>query len=84
MLALFGARVSAGLKVFVAAYAVADDILAILILAIFYPRDLHPEWLIAAGAAAALMFLLNRWRVYAGWPYPWPRSASGYRCTWPA
>ena len=69
ILALFGSRVSAGLKVFIAAYAVADDILAILILAIFYPRDLHPVWLIAAGAATALMFLLSRWRIYAGWPY---------------
>jgi len=69
ILALFGSRVSAGLKVFIAAYAVADDILAILILAIFYPHQLHPVWLIAAGAATALMFLLSRWRIYAGWPY---------------
>ncbi|HEX3406776.1 MAG TPA: Na+/H+ antiporter NhaA [Caulobacteraceae bacterium] len=69
ILAVFGQRVSAGLKVFIAAYAVADDILAILILAIFYPRELHPVWLIGAGAAAALMFLMSRWRIYAGWPY---------------
>src|SRR6185437_250221 len=34
ILALFGTRASAGLKVFVATYAVADDVLAILILAI--------------------------------------------------
>jgi NhaA family Na+:H+ antiporter len=69
ILALFGSRISAGLKAFIAAYAIADDIASILILAIFYPRGLHPEWLIGAGASAALMFLLNRWRVYAGWPY---------------
>jgi NhaA family Na+:H+ antiporter len=69
ILALFGPRVSASLKVFIAAYAVADDILAILILAVFYPHDLKPAWLIGAGAAAAAMYLLNRWRVYAGWPY---------------
>jgi NhaA family Na+:H+ antiporter len=69
VLAVFGARASASLKVFVAAYAVADDLFAILILAIFYPHNLHPEWLIASGAAVALMFVLNRWRIYAGWPY---------------
>jgi NhaA family Na+:H+ antiporter len=69
ILAVFGPRVSAGLKVFIAAYAVVDDILSILILAIFFPRELHPAWLIGAGVAAGLMFLLNRWRVYAGWPY---------------
>ncbi|HWF76969.1 MAG TPA: Na+/H+ antiporter NhaA [Caulobacteraceae bacterium] len=69
ILAVFGQRVSAGLKVFVAAYAVADDILAILILAIFYPHELHPLWLIGSAAATALMFLMSRWRIYAGWPY---------------
>jgi NhaA family Na+:H+ antiporter len=66
---VFGPRVSAGLKVFIAAYAVVDDILAILILAVFYPRQLHPAWLIGAVAMAGLMFLLSRWRIYAGWPY---------------
>ncbi len=69
ILAVFGPRVSAGLKVFVAAYAVVDDILAIVILAVFYPREMHPAWLVGAAAMAGLMFLLNRWRVYAGWPY---------------
>jgi NhaA family Na+:H+ antiporter len=69
ILAIFGPRASAGLKVFVAAYAVADDILSVLILALFYPRDLQPAWLVGAVAAAAAMYLLNRWRIYAGWPY---------------
>jgi Na+:H+ antiporter, NhaA family len=69
ILAVFGPRVSAGLKVFIAAYAVVDDILAIVILAVFYPREMHPAWLVGAGAMAGLMFLLSRWRVYAGWPY---------------
>ncbi len=69
ILAVFGQRISAGLKVFIAAYAVADDILSILILAVFYPRQLHPAWLIGAAAAAGLMFLLSRWRIYARWAY---------------
>ena len=69
VLALLGARAPVGLKVFVAALAVADDILSMLTLAIFYPSGFHPLWLAAAAAAAALLFALNRWRVYAGWPY---------------
>ena len=69
VLAVFGARASAGLKVFVATYAVVDDILSILILAVFYPRGLHPEWLAASAAAAAALYGLNRARVYAPWPY---------------
>ncbi len=69
VLAVFGARVSAGLKVFVATYAVADDVLSILILAVFYPRSIHAEWLFAAAAAVAAMAIFRRWRVYATWPY---------------
>jgi Na+:H+ antiporter, NhaA family len=69
ILALFGTRASAGLKVFVATYAVADDVLAILILAIFYPRSVHLAWLLAGCAALGALALFNRWRVYAVWPY---------------
>jgi len=69
ILALFGRRAPNSLKVFVAAYAVADDILSIGILAVFYPHDLHAIWLIASAGSVAALFTLNRWRVYAGWPY---------------
>jgi Na+:H+ antiporter, NhaA family len=69
ILAVFGARASASLKVFVATYAVADDVFAILILAIFYPHNLHAEWLILSLGAILAMFILNRWRVYVVWPY---------------
>lgn len=69
VLALFGSRASAGLKVFVATYAVADDILAIVILAVFYPHTLAPTWLLAGAAAIFAMAIFNRWRVYAVWPY---------------
>ncbi len=69
ILALLGNRIPSGLRVFVAALAVVDDILSVLTLAIFYPRGFEPGWLLASGAAVALLFALNRWRVYAGWPY---------------
>ena len=69
VLALFGNRASAGLKVFIATYAVADDILSILILALFYPHTLDPHWLLAGAAAILAMMLFSRWRIYAVWPY---------------
>ena len=69
ILALFGARASAGIKVFVTTYAVACDILAILILAVFYPHSIHAGWLAAGAATVATMAVFNRWRVYATWPY---------------
>lgn len=69
VLALFGTRASAALKVFVATYAVADDILSILIIALFYPHTLDPKWLLASGGTIGAMAVFNRWRIYAIWPY---------------
>ncbi len=69
ILAVMGRRAPVGLKVFVAALAVVDDILSVLTLAIFYPKDFTPAWLILAAGVVVLMLALNRWRVYAGWPY---------------
>lgn len=69
VLALLGDRVPPALRVFVAAFAVVDDIVSVLILALFYPQDFQALWLIAAGAVIAAMIILNRWRVSAIWPY---------------
>jgi NhaA family Na+:H+ antiporter len=69
ILAVMGRRAPVGLKLFVAALAVVDDILSMLTLAIFYPQDFQPLWLIPAAVAISLMLVLNRWRIYAGWPY---------------
>jgi Na+:H+ antiporter, NhaA family len=69
ILALLGQRIPVGLRVFVAALAVVDDILSMLTLAIFYPQAFEVVWLLAAAATLAALFALNRGRVYAGWPY---------------
>lgn len=69
ILALLGPRIPTSLRVFVAALAVVDDVLSVLTLAIFYPQDLQPIWLVPAVAAIGALFLLNRWRVYPAWPY---------------
>jgi NhaA family Na+:H+ antiporter len=69
ILAVLGERIPPGLRVFVAALAVVDDVLSVLTLAIFYAHGLDWGWLLVSGAATALLFLLNRWRVYGIWPY---------------
>ncbi len=69
ILAVFGVRASAGLKVFVATYAIANDVSATLILAVFYPRSISPGWLLAALGVLAIMAVFSRWRVYVLWPY---------------
>jgi NhaA family Na+:H+ antiporter len=69
ILAVLGARVPTGLRVFVASLAVVDDVLSVIIIGIFYPRSLSPKYLLAAVGALVVLLALNRARVYAIWPY---------------
>ncbi|HVU20025.1 MAG TPA: Na+/H+ antiporter NhaA, partial [Rhizomicrobium sp.] len=45
IMALFGDRVPPQLRVFIAAFAVMDDIISVLTLAIFYPHNFEAVWL---------------------------------------
>ena len=69
LLALLGDRVPSSLRVFVAALAVADDVLSVLTLALFFPRSFAPPYAVAVAASLLALFSLNHARVYARWPY---------------
>jgi Na+:H+ antiporter, NhaA family len=70
VLALLGARVPAALKVFVVAFAVIDDLGAIVLIAVAYTEEIAWAWLGAALAVFATLCMLNRpLRVMALWPY---------------
>ena len=68
-LALLGSRIPASLKVFVVAFAVIDDLGAILIIALFYTAELSIWYLVAASTTCALLVALNRLRVMSLAPY---------------
>lgn len=55
ILAMLGNKVPTSLKVFLAALAIVDDLIAILVIAIFYSEELHVAYL---GYAAGVMLLL--------------------------
>ena len=60
VLALVGKRAPAGLKVFLLTLAVADDLGAILVIAIFYTSGLQLAWLGLAAATVVAVVVLRR------------------------
>ncbi len=69
IMALLGNRVPNGVRVFLSTLAVADDIIAILVIAIFYGQSPSLLWLAAAAAVFALLMVMNRTHVYSLFPY---------------
>lgn len=61
VLSLLGNRCPLGLKVFLVALAVVDDIGAIIVLAVFYPsHDIHFVYLVYAAVTVLVLLILNR------------------------
>jgi NhaA family Na+:H+ antiporter len=60
VLALAGRRVPTAMRVFLAALAIADDVGAILVIALFYSAGIHLQWLIAVVAIVAVLAAMNR------------------------
>jgi NhaA family Na+:H+ antiporter len=69
ILALLGSRVPLGLKVFLAALAIVDDLGAVLVIAFFYTSNLVWGALAGAAVCVAVLVALNVRRVGALTPY---------------
>ena len=63
LLAVFGKRVPLGLKVFLAALAIADDLGAVLVIALFYTESIRWSALLAAAVLLAALLAAVRLRV---------------------
>lgn len=60
ILAMLGSRAPLWIKTFVTALAIADDLMAVLVIAIFYSGNIDLTALAWAGGALAIMFVMNR------------------------
>lgn len=69
ILSLLGSRVPNGVRVFLSTLAVADDIIAILVIAIFYGESPDLFWLGAAAIVFVALIVMNRMHVYSLVPY---------------
>ncbi len=60
VLSMFGKRVPLGLKIFLAALAVADDLGGIIVIALFYSQGLSLPYLLAAAIVVAILLIGNK------------------------
>ncbi|MBF9251807.1 Na+/H+ antiporter NhaA [Pontibacter sp. 172403-2] len=59
VISILGDKIPKGLKVFLTALAIVDDLGAILVIAIFYSADIQLNYIMYAGAAFALLIAFN-------------------------
>ncbi len=69
LLALMGSRVPISLKIFFTALAIADDLGAVLVIALFYSGEIQTVALVAAAAILAVLIVLNRLGARRPLPY---------------
>ncbi|WP_437190696.1 Na+/H+ antiporter NhaA [Planctomicrobium sp. SH527] len=69
MIVLLRDRVPIELRVFLTAAVIIDDIVAIIVIALFYSGEINTAYLIASGVVTALVLVLNGAGVYRTLPY---------------
>ncbi len=65
IMSLLGDRVAPATKVFFSTLAIADDILAIIVIAVFYGQTPSVPWVAASLGCVVVLAALHRMRVYA-------------------
>lgn len=69
IIAFMGNRVPVELRVFLTVCAIVDDLISILVVAIFYTDEINMWYLVAAGVVTVILMILNKWRIYRLVPY---------------
>ena len=69
VMSLLGNRISPQTKVFFQTLAIADDILAIVVIALFYGKTPNIAWSAASLGVLVILWGMNRLKIYASGPY---------------
>ena len=69
VLSLLGNKVPTGLKIFLTALAVIDDLLAIIVIAVFYTNDFSLYYLMLSFLVFGILIVLNRLKINLLLPY---------------
>ena len=69
IIAFMGNRVPVELRVFLTVCAIVDDLISILVVAIFYTDDINTWYLVGSGVLTIILMVLNKWRIYGLLPY---------------
>ena len=64
-----GSRIPAGLRSFLSTLTIADDIIAIMVIAVFYTANLDVTWLAGGLGLFAVLIVFNRLHIYDLLPY---------------
>lgn len=73
VLALTGSRATSGAKLLLLSIAIVDDIVAIMVITVFYTEDVTLAWLLVAALAVLVMLVMRRWV-----PWPWVYLLPGF------
>jgi Na+:H+ antiporter, NhaA family len=66
---LLGKRVPLGLKIFLTALAIIDDLGAIIAIAIFYTSSIHWLYLVFAAIVVMVLYILMRYKIFGIWNF---------------
>jgi NhaA family Na+:H+ antiporter len=59
-MSLLGGRIPRGLGILMLSLAIVDDLMAVLVIAIFYTASISTEWLIGGGVGLLAVIVMNR------------------------
>jgi NhaA family Na+:H+ antiporter len=79
VLAVVGSALPTSLRAFLLTLAVVDDLVVIVIIAVFYTSAVHPLWLLAAAVLLAAYGVLQRLRVES-WVVLLPIAVAAWWC----